>query len=232
MNIVSITNKIALKTVVLLIYWVFIFVCSTVFGFKVFRENITEMFLLSILGLFTVLVGAIILNIMFNLTALAEGRSGEAQRIPRKISKKIGIFFLCSLAVLFCLLYAGDRATSKKKESFMISAASSLVKEQKSIVNRLAEYTFSRDYIAKSAQDLKILSMVEEKFPEIKVIVIDTIDGKDFLLKFSRYSGVDKHKKPEKSDSILQTSTEERKYLYSVFKKGVSAHRFSAADGN
>ena len=66
MNIVKITNKIAIITVVLLMYWVFIFVSSMVFGFKVFQENMTEMFLLSILGIFAILSGAIILNITYS----------------------------------------------------------------------------------------------------------------------------------------------------------------------
>ncbi len=231
MNIITITNKIALTTVVLLIYWVFIFVCSTVFGFKVFRENVTEMFLLSILGLFTILFGAVILNIMFNLTAIAEKNSGEKQKKPKKISRKMVALFTGSLVVLFCLLYAGDLVTSRKKETYMVAAASSLVEEQKSIIHRLADYTFSREYIEKACRDISILSKVEEKFPQITVIVIDEIDGKKFLLAFSGYSGLAKYEKPKKADYILSTSREERRYLYSVLEGNVSRYRFSADDG-
>jgi uncharacterized membrane protein len=42
-------------TVVLLVYWIFAFVSIQVFGFKVFRENLTQIFAMSILGIFAVL---------------------------------------------------------------------------------------------------------------------------------------------------------------------------------
>ncbi len=231
MNIVNITNKIALATIVLLMYWVFIFVSSTVFGFKVFRENMTEMFLLSVLGLFTILSGAIILNIMFNLTAIAERQLGIEKKKPKKISKMLVVAFIGSLVVIFCLLYAGDFVTSKKKENYLVAAASSLVEEQKSIIHRLANYTFSREYIEKASQDIKILRRVEEKFPQVTVIVADKIDGKKFLLAFSSYSGLSKNEEAKKADYILSTSSEERKYLYSVLAGDISQHRFSANDG-
>ena len=230
MNVVKITNKIALITVVLLMYWVFIFVSSTVFGFKVFQENMTEMFLLSILGIFAILSGAIILNIMFNLTAIAEGRVKEKQK-PKSISKVAVIVFVGSLLAIFLLLYAGDLATSKKKESYLVSAASDLVEEQSGIIHRLADYSFSREYIEKASQDIKVLSKVEEKFPRVTVIAMDEIDGKEFLLGFSSYSGLGKHEEAKKADYILSTSSEERKYLRSVLEGKESKHRFSANDG-
>jgi len=136
MNIVKITNKIALTTVILLMYWVFVFICSTVFGFKVFRENMTEMFMLSIFGIFAILFGVIILNIMFNLTAIAEGRD-EQEITPKKNHKVVFFIFLGSLVVIFLLLYAGDLVTSKQKEKYLMSSASDLIEEQKAIIDRL-----------------------------------------------------------------------------------------------
>ena len=74
MNIAKITNRTALVTVTLLVYWVFIFISCTVFDFTIFKEGLTTAFGLSVLGIFAVLSGAIILNIMYNLTAIAEAR--------------------------------------------------------------------------------------------------------------------------------------------------------------
>ena len=229
MNIVGITNKIALATVVLLMYWVFVFVVSTVFGFKVFRENMSEIFLLSILGIFAILFGVIILNIMFNLTAIAERHA--KYKLEKNISKVSVIAFVGSLVVIFFLLYAGDLATSRDKEKYLVAAASDLVKEQNDIINRLADYSFSREYIERASEDIKLLSKVEEKFPMITVIVRDKIDGKDFLLGFSSYSGLDKDEEAKKADYILSTSSAERKYLHSVFDGKISSYRFSANDG-
>jgi hypothetical protein len=230
MNVVKITNKIALATVILLMYWVFIFICSSVFGFKVFQENMTEMFLLSILGIFAILSGAIILNIMFNLTAIAGGRNLDVEKSAQSNKKPIAIF-LGSLVFIFVFLYAGDVATANKKEKYLVSSAADLIEEQKEIIGRLSNYSFSRDYIENSSQDIKVLSKVEEKFPKVTVITRDSLRGKPLLLGFTSYTGLGKDEKALKADYILSTSSEERKYLNSIFDGVSSEHRFSSNDG-
>lgn len=230
MNIVKITNKTALATVVLLMYWVFIFICSSVFGFKVFRENMTEIFLLSILGIFSILSGAIILNIMFNLTAIAEGKRVETSEKTVNHTKPV-VLFLASLVVVFFTLYAGDIATSNKKERYLVTAAADLVAEQKDIIDQLSDYTFSREYIERASQDIRILSKVEEKFPRVTVIVKDQLNGKPLLLGFNDYSRLGKDQDALKVNYILSTSGEERKYLYSIFDGTESQYRFSSHDG-
>jgi hypothetical protein len=229
MNIVKVTNKIALVSVVGLMYWVFIFVCSTVFGFKVFRENMTEMFLLSILGIFAILSGSIILNIMFNLTAIAEGRTNIDRKA--KNSYRPLVLFVGSLLIIFVLLYAGDIATTKKKEAYLVSSASDLVSEQNETISRLSNYSFSREFLESASQDIKILSKVEEKFPSITVIVQDNIKGKKYLLGFGGYFRLSDDNEPQKANYILSTSSEERKYLNSVFSEKNTNHWFSSNDG-
>ncbi|OMH39149.1 hypothetical protein [Motiliproteus sp. MSK22-1] len=230
MNIVKITNKIALVTVFLLMYWVFIFICSTVFGFKVFRENMTEMFLLSIFGIFSILAGAIVLNIMFNLTAIAE-KGGTAEIQSKTHYKIVTSCFLGSLLVIFTLLYTGDFLTSKQKEKYLVSSAADLLEEQSEIISRLSAFSFSREYIQKTSQDIKVLSRVEEKFPRVTVIARDRLDGKPLLLGFSNYSGLGKNEEALKENYILSTSSEERKYLHSVFDGDVTDYHFSSNDG-
>ena len=229
MNIVKITNKIALVSVIGLMYWVFIFVCSTVFGFKVFRENMTEMFLLSILGIFAILSGSIILNIMFNLTAIAEGRR-DIEAKKTNVTRPIAIF-ISSLLVIFLGLYLGDMATTTKKEAYLVSSASDLVKEQGDIISRLSNYSFTRDYLESTSQDIKILSKVEEKFPSITVIIRDQIQDKPYLLGFGGYIYLSDDKEPMKANYILSTSSEERKYLNAVFDEKNKEHWFSSNDG-
>ncbi len=230
MNIVKITNRVALATVFLLMYWVFIFVCSSVFGFKVFKENMTEVFLLSILGIFSLLVGSIILNIMFNLTAIAEGRGGEKTSKPKQKKTPLVLFSL-SFVLIFALLYLGDLATSKKKEAHLVNSASSLVEEQKQIISEISDFSFSKEGIENISSNIKFLSKIEEKFPKVTIIIKDQIKGKPVLLGFNSYMYVDEEKEPEKVDFILGTSSEERNYLHSIFSGNNSAHRFSSNDG-
>ncbi|MBD3356151.1 MAG: hypothetical protein GF363_03275 [Chitinivibrionales bacterium] len=49
-SIVGLTNKASLIAIFLLLYWVFIFSVSTVFGFKALREDLTESFFMAILA--------------------------------------------------------------------------------------------------------------------------------------------------------------------------------------
>ncbi len=66
-QLVRLSNIIGIISIVLLIYWVFIFITIEVFGLKVFRENLTETFYMSVLGILALMTGALIINIMFNI---------------------------------------------------------------------------------------------------------------------------------------------------------------------
>lgn len=83
-KLVKATNIVGMVAVVLLVYWVFVLILSNVFGLKVFREYITEIFLMSILGIFAVMAGALILNIMLNLTRIAERDKRKKAKVAEK----------------------------------------------------------------------------------------------------------------------------------------------------
>ncbi len=230
MNIVKTTNRIALFTVILLVYWVFIFVCITVFGFKVFRENMTEAFFLSIFGIFSILGGSIVLNIMYNLTAIAEGKEAASITGTYKTKNVIAIFCV-SLIAIFAFLYIADEATSKKKEQYLVSAASDLISEQSEIIDSLSRYNFSKDYINNASKSIKVLSKVEEKFPRVTVIVRDQLNNKPLLLGFSSYSSLGEDSDAHKENYILSTSSEEREYLNLIFDNRSIDHKFSSHNG-
>jgi hypothetical protein len=141
------------------------------------------------------------------------------------------IIFFGSFLVLFLALLFGDILTTKQKETFLVAAASDLVKEESDTISRLSNYSFSRKYLDSSSQNIKLLSRVEEKFPSITVIVRDEIQGKPYLLGFSAYNHFKDNKEPQKANYILSTSSEERKYLNAVFSEDIKEHWFSANDG-
>lgn len=76
-KIVKLSNILCIISVIALCYWVFMFIVMNVFGLKVFRENLTETFYLSILGILALMFGALITNIMFNLTRIAEKHNSD-----------------------------------------------------------------------------------------------------------------------------------------------------------
>ena len=213
MDMIRIINKIALISVVLLIYWVFAYISSTFFDFKVFREHMVEIFLFNLLGIFAVLFGAIILNVMFNLTAVAEWHS-KRERNPQTVSKIKLALFIGSFAALFALLYAGDRATLDQQEDELVAVVTALVEEQNNTLEELTDYVFSNEYVEKAIQNVKLLGKVEEQFPKVTVIVREEIEGKNFFLGFSddsimvgnhELTGAD-DQELSKADYILSTS--------------------------
>ncbi len=50
-QLVKLSNVIGIVSILLLMYWIFIFITIEVFGLKVFRENMTETFYMSVFGI-------------------------------------------------------------------------------------------------------------------------------------------------------------------------------------
>jgi len=226
--IIKWTNRIAMFAITLLIYWVFIFISITVFDFKIFRENITQTFEASIFGIIALLSGAIIVNVMFNLTKISESVGQTSSSAPQKKFGKIFIVFFISFPVIFGLLYSGDMRTTIKKESIIRQSAESLVEENQQILEQFCEYSFDNSWIKQTSNNLKFLEKIDESFPSVDLIIQDKIKGKDVFLRFSR-GYYDKN--AEKVDYIYSCSFKERSYLAGVFA-GKLDTEFSSSDGH
>lgn len=92
-TLVKLSNIIGIISIILLVYWVFVFISMTVFGLKIFRENITETFYLSVVGVLALMLGSLIINVMFNLTRIAEKHNQDELSVPKQVNKKNGISF-------------------------------------------------------------------------------------------------------------------------------------------
>lgn len=232
-KIIRYTNKVALLSIALLVYWVFIFVSITVFGFKIFRENITQVFYMSILGIFAILGGAIVVNIMLNLTKISEHLEKKVDSShERSHTSKLRVWLvISSFPLIFTLLYLGDLSSTLKKRSMLLSSGESLIKERKKMIENMANYKFGHRYAEKVSNSLKLLSKVDESFPQASLIIRDRIKNKSVLLIFTQHYYSSDHKHIKKVDFIFPTSTEERAYLNSVFDRENTDFKFSASDG-
>ncbi len=233
-RIIKLTTVIALASIVLLIYWVFMFVSITVFDFKIFRENLTEAFYLSVLGIFSLISGALIVNVIFNLSKIADALEGGNPNIET-VNKKapvLRILFILSFPLLFALMYFGDAASSVKKEKYLVSSAETVINNNREDVDFLTDYTFTSSYVEETARRLRLISREDEHFPSVSVIHMDTINGSEKFLLFSMYTQWDKYKGSVKSDFLFSCSKEEREYLHDIFEKKEKGHSFSAADGH
>ena len=251
-KLVKATNIVGMVAVVLLVYWVFVLILSNVFGLKVFREYITEIFLMSILGIFAVMAGALILNIMLNLTRIAE----RGQEEESKGGRKTLYLLLAVFPVLAALLFGGNYLTVQKKRQILTQSLERIVKDNPSQIEALADYRFDSAYIKKAALILELMSKEDSAFKAATVIVPDTIGNKQVYLAFSadsQLSGIDEQAPDtqgvgddngfvvtrngnketiSKTQYLYAPNLSEREYLQRIFAGQKNEIRYEANDGN
>lgn len=230
-ELVKISNIIGITAIVLLVYWVFTFITIEVFGLKVFRENMTETFYLSVLGILALMVGSLIINVMFNLTRIADNKNSDGNNV--KSNKKIYFALLVIFPLIAGILFGGDYLTSSKKEKMLIKSAKSII--EKNVINsdKLVNYSFSEKYINETSNILEVYSNTDKNFPSVNVLVKDTINGSTVFLGFNEYKGENLKDtiKPQKSDYIYKTTQVEREYLDKIFSGKSKEIRYSNHDG-
>jgi hypothetical protein len=232
--LIKTTNRIAVYATLALLYWVFTFLIITVFDLKIFRERMTEMFFLSLLGIFAILGGAIVLNVMSNLSkisaAVAEkyGTATETAKLTR--SKLVVLTLLFPL--IAAGLFAGNKLSDQRKQNLLISSAQRLVAENQAALSTLSDYKFSSNYIKKSEKILEVIKKIDRNLPEIMVIVPDTMEGKKLFLSFGDGHYYDEKEKLEMSSFIFSAAQDEREYLEKIFSSNDVSYKFQANSGS
>lgn len=233
-KIINATNKIALYATVALIYWVFIFLISTAFDLRVFREHITEIFYLSLLGIFAILGGAVILNIMSNLSKISTmlSKSHDSTFLNEKLSRIKVIAFFLSFPLICVLLFGGNYLSAQKKKNMLIKSAQSLISENQVQLAKLADYQFSFEYASKAKKILEVICKIDKNFPHVTLILPDMIDDKKVFLGFSGDIYQELIKPIEKAKFIYSTARTDRQYLERVFAGEMKDIKFSFHEGH
>ena len=180
-KLVKATNIIGMVAVTLLVYWVFALILIQVFGLKVFREHITEIFLMSILGILAVMGGTLMLNIMLNLTRIAERGQEEEVRGGRKTV----YLLLAVFPILAALLFGGNYLTIRQKRDILTQSSERIVQDNPAQIDALTDYRFDLAYIKKSSEILDLMAKDDLSFKSAMIIVPDKIDNKPVYLAFS-----------------------------------------------
>ena len=261
-KLVKATNIIGMVAVTLLVYWVFALILIQVFGLKVFREHITEIFLMSILGILAVMGGTLMLNIMLNLTRIAERGQEEEVRGGRKTV----YLLLAVFPILAALLFGGNYLTIRQKRDILTQSSERIVKDNPAQIDALADYRFDLAYIKKSSEILDLMAKDDLSFKSAMIIVQDKIDNKPVYLAFSADSrlNVDGEAVPgasqneavpaanqnvegndnfvmdrngekvmvKKMDYVYSPNLKEREYLQKVFAGQTQEMRYEAEDGH
>lgn len=232
--IIKTTNRIALYASVALLYWVLIFLTITIFDLKIFRGHMTEIFYLSILGIFAILGGSIVLNVMSNLSKISEAiteQFGAPSPVARRSRLKIYIA-IASMPLIVSLLFLGNELSAQKKKEMLVSAAQAMVAESSSELGILAHYEFGPSYIQEAAKILSVMEKIDKNFPEAMVIVPDQIGTKSVFMVFQSHLYNESNEEVAKQNYIFSSASEDRTYLQSVFSSGNTDMRFLANGGN
>ena len=261
-KLVKATNIVGMVAVTLLVYWVFALILIQVFGLKVFREHITEIFLMSILGIFAVMGGTLMLNIMLNLTRIAERGQEEEVRGGRKT-----VYLLLAVFPIFAaLLFGGNYLTIRQKRDILTQSSERIVKDNPAQIDALTDYRFDLAYIKKSSEILDLMAKDDLSFKSAMIIVQDKIDNKPVYLAFSADSRLnvggeavptasqneavpaanqnvegndnfvmDRNGEKvmvKKMDYVYSPDLKEREYLQKVFAGQTQEMRYEAEDGH
>ena len=252
-KLVKATNIIGMVAVTLLVYWVFALILIQVFGLKVFREHITEIFLMSILGILAVMGGTLMLNIMLNLTRIAERGQEEEVRGGRKTV----YLLLAVFPILAALLFGGNYLTIRQKRDVLTQSSERIVKDNPAQIDALTDYRFDLAYIKKSSEILDLMAKDDLSFKSAMIIVQDKIDNKPVYLAFSADSRLnvggeavpaanqnvegndnfvmDRNGEKvmvKKMDYVYSPNLKEREYLQKVFAGQTQEMRYEAEDGH
>ncbi len=232
-SIIKLTNLISLISIILLLYWVFIFISIQVFDLKIFRENTTEIFSFSILGILSLLAGAVIVNVMFNLTKISDVVSGEYKNKEfenQSLRKMLLYIFVASFPVVFGLLFFGDFISTADKEKKLVETAEYIMKENENEINKFCSLKFDSVYVNDASDFLKIVSGEFKEFPSISLIYMINKNGRNIFVNIQENTNWYSNSKIE--NQIFTCSKEENEYLKNVFLKEYYNHKFIKENSN
>lgn len=226
------SSRIILGGILLLFYWLFIFVTIEVFDLKIFREKITSLFAFSILGILALIAGAFLVNVMANLSIIADGSGENDTNNTENGPKKHNVFlFVVSLPLIFILLFTGNWLTVRKKERLLVANAREIIAKYSAELERAGNYRFERSYVNATGKILSEISRIDTNFPNVYLIHKVDHNDKTIYLRFSPHASWSAKEKHEPVDFIFSSTREQRKFMDSVnFEE--EDHLFESRKGN
>lgn len=218
-KIVKLTNIIGIFAAFCLIYWIFISIAITAFDLKVFRQGITNLFFMSIGAIIVLMASALMLNIMINLTRIAE-RDHQFSKTPQSLKKQRLKFiaFIASFPIILAGLGLGHFYTIEKRRDYLETTAAQILAKNQQIFNHFVQYQFDETWIKNTADALQILSKYDSNMPTVKIILQDAINDQNVYLAFSNFSKLNENDKAlNKINYLFDTTKNQREYLDQVF---------------
>jgi nitrogen fixation/metabolism regulation signal transduction histidine kinase len=226
-KMVKLSNAIAFYSAWALVYWIILFITANVFGLSIFKGYTAAILYFTIRGIVVLMVGALILNIMFNLSRMAD----KTEESSPKKDKLHMIIFLATLPALVCLLFFGNFLSAKNIEKNLNKSADEIAETYAPELTRISRYAFTKEWINNAANVLKIMEKTDQNFNDVYVVLPDEINKtKTFLTFDAKGISMDRAVTLDKIDYIEKTTPQERAYFESVFDGEYTERFFSSKD--
>lgn len=248
-KIVNWANAVGIIAAVCLVYWVFIFLVSSVFGLKIFKQHLTEAFLMSVLGLLALMAGTLMVSLMLNITRIASSLEKLTSSLTNTalanslMSLKQKMMVLGAIAgsflLIVVLMFAGDAYTRYEKKRVLLSMATTLVDENKNKLQALKGFHFDKPSVQALSRQVEVIAKIDSTVDDLSLLMPDNIDSRPVILGFGRHAAwrgvhdndVDEQE-PRKISYVFSASQAQRTYLNEVFAGKSTETRFEANNGN
>lgn len=193
-KIVNWSNAVGVIAAVCLVYWVFIFLVNSVFGLKIFKQNLTEAFLMSVLGLMALMAGTLMVSLMLNITRIATSLEKLTSSLTNTalanslMSLKQKMMVLSLIAGSFVLIatamFAGDAYTRYEKKRILLDMAQSLVEENKNKLQQVEGFKFDESSVKRLSRQINIIAKIDSNVHGLSLLLADSVDGRPVVLAF------------------------------------------------
>ena len=232
-KMVKISNRIGFIAVLALVYWVLIFITTQIFGLRIFKETLTATFNWSILGILVLMFGALIINIMFNLSRIADKINNGNETIEKtSIKKRTGtIIFIASLPIIIITLFFGNYLSSKKIENELKKSADAIINSFNTAINELSNYSFDTNWINKASNLFSLMVRIDSEINNVGIIFEDEIDGNIVYLTVVNGNQIREDDVLNKIYFIRNYKLKEREYIAKYFRENYNQKYFLSENG-
>lgn len=248
-KIVNWSNAVGIIAAVCLVYWVFIFLVNGVFGLKIFKQNLTEAFLMSVLGLLALMAGTLMVSLMLNITRIATSLEKLTSSLTNTaltsslMSLKQKMMVLGVIAASFVLIaaamFAGDAYTRYEKKRVLLNMATTLVEENKNKLHAADNFNFSKQSVLALSRQVEVIAKIDSTVDDLALLVQDDIDGRPVVLSFGRNASWraaqednEEGQELRKINYLFSASQAQRAYLQDVYRGKTTEPRFEANQGH
>ncbi len=230
-SIIRLTNIIGVISIILLLYWVFAYMINEVFEMRIFRENISQTFALSVLGILALMGGALIINVMFNLTRIAQKLNNDEQKETLNSSKKYLVMLILGFPIIAGLMVLGNHLSNKKKEKYMLHSAENILNNNLDVMPYISNYSYNLNWLRFANEFCTYQADHTSHFHRLDIITSDTLFGKSVLM--SNYYRIRPDTiLPVKKSYTAQFDNEIENYLHDALKGRTKEFRFDSHDGS